>query len=180
MDMTEENSLRYADETDKCFGLAGMAISLVVWDSEELLRSISLDAPIEEAMLLSPDFYLNLSPRTGAKAAWEQALKRFQLTAAMTVANVTCRQIVRQQRSLIDGPIDEAMRNFLADEGAELCQLEPDEVSRIYGQALTHCSRIFRHPGVASIARQLSDTLDRQRTLSATDVLEILAPLNRL
>lgn len=65
--MAEYSSLHYADETDRCYGLAGMAISLVVWDAEELLYEIDLDAPAEEALRLSPDFYLALAPKPALK-----------------------------------------------------------------------------------------------------------------
>ncbi|MDE6145420.1 MAG: hypothetical protein K2F96_04010 [Muribaculaceae bacterium] len=174
------NALRYADETDRCFGLAGMAISLVVWDAEDLLRGIDLDAPAEEALQLSPEFHYCLSPKTGAKAAWEASFRHFQLIAAMTVANITCRHLVRLHHSSIDHRIDAAIRGFLNEEGAELCQLEPDEVSRIYGQILTHCSRIFRHPGVSSLASSLSDIIAREKVIGSDVLLEHLRPLNRM
>lgn len=174
------NALRYADETDRCFGLAGMAISLVVWDAEELLRGIDLNAPAEEALQLSPDYYYCLAPKVGAKAAWEAAFRHFQLIAAMTVANVTCRELVRQHHSSINNTVDSAIRDFLNEEGAELCQLEPDEVSRIYGQVLAHCSRIFRHPGVSRLASSLSDIIASEKTLGSDMLLEHLRPLNRM
>lgn len=174
------SSLYYADETDRCFGLAGMAISLVVWDSEELLRGIDLTAPAEEALQLSPDFYLCQSPKTGAKAVWESAVRHFQLIAAMTVANVTCRHLVRKNRSSINGEIDSDMRRFLNTEGADLCQLEPDEVSRIYNKILVHCSRIFRHPGVSQLAVALSDAIADKKTLGSDVILDMLQPLNRM
>ncbi len=177
---TDFSSLYYADETDRCYGLAGMAISLVVWDSEELLRGIDLTAPAEEALQLSPDFYLCQSPKTGAKAVWESALRHFQLIAAMTVANVACRHMVRKKRSSISGEIDSDIRRFLNAEGLDLCQLEPDEVSRIYNQILVHCSRIFRHPGVSQLAVSLSDAIADKKTLDSDIVLEMLQPLNRM
>lgn len=172
--------LHYADETDRCFGLAGMAISLVVWDSEDLLHEIDLTAPAEEALRLSPDFYLTLAPKAGAKAAWEASLRRFQILAALTVGNVACRHLVRHNRSAITPELDAVIRRFLNDEGDDLCQLEADEVSRIYGKILTHCNRIFRHPGVSQLAHILSDTLADQKRLGAPEVLEILRPLNRM
>lgn len=174
------SSLHYADETDRCFGLAGMAISLVVWDSEELLRGIDLNAPAEEALMLSPDFYFCLSPKAGAKAAWEATLRHFQLIAAMTVANVACRHLVRHHRSAIGGEIDADIRRFLNSEGSDLCQLEPDEVSKIYNKILVHCSRIFRHPGVGQLASSLSDAIAREKNLGADVILEMLRPLNRM
>lgn len=177
---TNNNPLRYADETDKAFGLAGMAIALVAWDAEDWLEGIDLDAAPEEAMHLSADYGLYLAPRTGAKASWSQALKRFQIAAAMTVANVACRQMVHQAHSALSSQIDSALRSLLDDEGAELCSLEPDEVSRVYGQSLTHCARMFRHPGVGRLAGRLADALASERTLSAPQIFEILAPLNQL
>ena len=66
------SSLYYADEIDRCFGLAGMAISLVVWDSEEFLRGIDLTAPAEEALQLSPDFYFIQSPKPEPKPCGNQ------------------------------------------------------------------------------------------------------------
>lgn len=175
-----EQSLKYADEIDKAYGLAGMAISLVAWDAEEWLDTINIDAQADEAMQMSAEFYLNIAPRIGAKALWEQAFKRFQLTAAMTVANVTCRELVRKHHGSISGAADSALRSALADEGADLCALEQDEVSQIYGKALNYCNRLFMHPGVRQVAKSLSDALVDQRRLSAPEIFSILAPLNRL
>lgn len=177
---SEYKSLHYADETDRCYGLAGMAISLMVWDAEEMLLEIDLDAPAEEALRLTPDFYLTLAPKTGAKAAWEAAVSHFQLISAMTVANVACRHMVRHGRSMISTALDADIRRFLTDEGAEIAQLERDEVSAIYGKILTHCARIFRHPGVAQLANVLTDAIREHKKLPAADVLEILRPLNRM
>lgn len=177
---SEYKSLHYADETDRCYGLAGMAISLVVWDAEDMLLEIDLDAPAEEALRLTPDFYLTLAPKTGAKAAWEAAVGHFQLISALTVANVACRHIVRHGHSAISTALDADIRHFLTDEGAEIAQLESDEVSTVYGKILTHCTRIFRHPGVAQLASTLTDAIRQHKKLPAADVLEILRPLNRM
>lgn len=172
--------LRYKDETDKAYGLAGMAISLVAWDAEEWLDSIDLDAKADEAIHMSEEFYLNIAPRIGAKALWEQAFKRFQLTAAMMVANVACREMVKNQHVSLPGACDSALRAALNDEGAELCSLEQDEVSRIYGKSLNYCSQLFAHPGVKQVASIFADTLQKRRSLMAGEILELLAPLNRI
>lgn len=177
---SEFKSLHYADETDRCYGLAGMAISLVVWDAEEMLLEIDLDAPAEEALRLTPDFYLTLAPKTGAKAAWEAAVNHFQLISALTIANIACRQMVRNGRSMFSTAIDADVRRFLTHEGADIAQLESDEVSSIYGKILSHCIRIFRHPGVAQIANVLTDAIRDNKKLPASDILEILRPLNRM
>lgn len=178
MEITE--ALKYADETDKSYGLAGMAISLVAWDAEDWLEAIDIDARADEAMHMSAEFYLTMAPRVGAKAVWEQALKRFQLTAAMTVANVACRSMAYRGHASLPGEADSALRAALRDEGAEICCLEQDEVSRVYGKSLAYCGRLFAHPGVKQLAGALADTLRERRSLSAQEIFELLAPLNRM
>lgn len=172
--------MKYTDETDKAYGLAGMAISLVAWDAEELLSRLDIDAPVEEAIRLTPDFYLTTAGRPGAKAAWEMAVRRFRLTVAMVVANTACRAIALHGRPSVTADDDSAMRRFLADEGLETASLESDEVTQIYSQALQHCTRIFRHPGVCSLAQSIASKLIDNRKLSSLDVLEILAPINKM
>lgn len=176
----EFDLLRYADETDKSYGLAGMALSLVAWDVEDWLEGINIDAEPDEAMEMTREFYLCISPRTGAKAAWEQALRRFQITAAMTVANVSCRQMAHHHHGALAGKIDAQLREALSTEGAAMCELDSDEVSRIYGKSLAYCSRLFSHPGVCRIIDALAESLRQNRKLPADKIFEILAPLNRL
>lgn len=172
--------LKYKDEFDKAYGLAGMAISLVAWDAEEWLDAINIDAKADEALQMSTEFYLNIAPRIGAKALWEQTLKRFQLTAAMMVANVACREMVKNRHGSLSGRTDAALRKALADEGADLCSLEQDEVSRIYGKSLNYCSQLFSHPGVRQVAEKFADELRTRRALSSGEIFELLAPLNRM
>lgn len=173
-------SLKYIDETDKSFGLAGMAISLVAWDAENWLDAINIDAGADSAMQMSADYYLHLAPAVGAKAVWEHTCHRFQITTAMTVANLTCRQLTHLGHSSIPPEIDSELRSALAEEGDDLCALEPDEVSRIYGKSLAYCMRLFAHPAVNELANNLAEELRTRRTLSAAEVFEILAPLNRM
>ena len=51
-----DSHLRYTDEKDKSYGLAGMAISMVVLDGEEYLDGLSIDAPTGEGIELSQEF----------------------------------------------------------------------------------------------------------------------------
>ncbi len=172
--------LKYKDETDKAYGLAGMAISLVAWDAEEWLESINIDADPDKAIQMSQEFYLTVAPRVGAKAVWEQSLKRFQLTAAMMVANVACREMVNNKHSGLPSEVDAELRSALYEEGAELCSLEQDEVSRIYGKSLNYCSKMFVIPTFRKLATCLVEKIKTNRNLPSDKILDILAPLNRM
>lgn len=172
------DSLKYKDETDKAFGLAGMAISLFAWDAEDWLEAINLDAAPDEAMQMSAGYYLTLAPRVGAKAIWEQAFKRFQLTAAMMVANITCREMVRNNHHSLPADADAALRTALCEEGTELCALEDDEVSRIYGKSLNYCTRLFSYSAVRDVARNFVSELQENRQMTSEAVMELLSSLN--
>lgn len=172
--------IKYIDETDKSYGLAGMAIVLAAYDAEERIQAIDLDAPADCALEMDSEFYLSLAPQVGAKAIWKQAAKRFQLIAAMTVGNVACREIHCRGHRSLSGDSDSELRRLLADEARELCGYEPDEVSRLYGQALAYSTRLFSHPGVGSLADTLSRQLLTMRRIEADEVLSLLAPLNRM
>lgn len=173
-------SLKYTDEIDKSYGLAGMAISLMAWNAEDWLESINIDAEPDAALHMSDVYYLHLAPMVGAKAVWEQLCQRFQVTTAMTVANLACRHLVHRRVSSLPGEIDSELRSLLCEEGAALCQLEPDEVSRIYGKSLTYCVRLFTHPGVIGLSNNLASEILSRRQLPASDIFELLAPLNRM
>ena len=64
--------LSYRNENDRCYGAAGMAIGLVVFDGEDMLAGISLDAPAHAMMEMNQDFFFTGNPSLSAKAAWNR------------------------------------------------------------------------------------------------------------
>lgn len=169
--------IKYTDETDKAYGLAGMAISLVAWDAEEWLDAINLDAAPDEAIQMSAEFYMNIAPRIGAKALWEQSLKRFQLTVAMTVANVACREIIKNKRESISIEADAELRTALYEEGAELCSLDEDEINSIYRKSLNYCYQLFTHYDVKNITTNIVKIILDKREISRENISIIFSLL---
>ena len=55
-----EISLKYKDEKDKSYGLAGLAVSLFIYDSDEYLSSLSLDDEVPVNFV--PGFYFVSNP----------------------------------------------------------------------------------------------------------------------
>lgn len=175
-----DSSLKYADMTDKAYGLAGMAIALMAWDAEDWLDGIDLDAAPEEAIRMTADYYVIFAPKTAAKVVWEQSLKRFQVAAAMTVANVLCREMVLKGHSIITSDSDSALRKFMEEEGDTLCGLERDESEKTYNATLGYCRRLFTYDGVCRLAEQLANYLQERRSVTANEVFELLLPLTRM
>ena len=58
--------MRYRSEEDKCYGVAGMAIGLSVFDAEDLLSEVNIDADGVDCVQFVPDFYYTGSPRVPA------------------------------------------------------------------------------------------------------------------
>ena len=172
------DSIKYTDETDKSFGLAGMAISLMVWDAETLLDHIDIDSGPDSAMHMAPEFYL--SPTVSAKAMWTHNLRRFEIVSAMLVANVACRHLVNRHVGSLPADVDSALRRFIIEEGESLCQLQEDESLRAYSKAMNYCRRLFTHNAVASMASQFSQLILERRRLSSSEIFQFLEPLARM
>lgn len=170
--------MQYTDTNDKCLGLAAMAVSLMVWDAEPLLVAIDADAPAEQAVILSSEFYL--CPVASAKAVWQHNLRRLRLTSAMLVANIACRTFVGRHKSSIAPESLSLMRSIIEEEADTLCQLTAAEADHIMNEALGYSRRLFTHPQVAQLTANLASTLADRRTLQSPDIFTLLAPLANL
>ena len=166
--------LRYTDETDRCYGAAGMAISLVVFDGEDILSAISLDGPEgSQTMTLAPEFFFAGNPGVSAKTAWRQILKNYNLGIAMVTANLLCRYLVNRHTGLPDGVGDGL-------DGTEACQLDQDEIDAIFDKNINYLTRVFTHRGVHTVAHDFASALSQRRSLSRLDALEMLQALQML
>ena len=47
--------LKYTDDQDKCYGVTGMAVSLVVWDADDMLARIDIDS--DDNIEFVPEYY---------------------------------------------------------------------------------------------------------------------------
>lgn len=171
--------LRYTDESDRCYGAAGMAISLVVYDGEELLSAISLDGDDTDTMTLVPDFFFAGNPGVSAKTAWHQILKNYNMGIAMVTANLLCRYLVNRHTGLPDD-VRDTLHALAVEEGAAACQLDDDETDAIFEKNMRYLTRVFSHRGVHSIAHDFASALASRRTLSRLDTLELLQSLRGL
>ena len=171
--------LSYRNENDRCYGAAGMAIGLVVFDGEDMLAGISLDAPAHAMMEMNQDFFFTGSPSLSAKAAWNRVLRNFNLMAAMMISNVMCRRLV-----LDNGEIDNELRAMLSDhileEAADSCSLEHDEAVRLFEKDYSYLYRVFNHRGVQSLAHDFARNLSNVRCMSRSEMLEELRGLSSL
>ena len=169
--------LKYSDETDKSMGVAGMAISLIACDCEDMLAGVSLDEA-EETLSMAGEFFFSGNPRFSAKIAWNEILRQFQITAGLLMGNVMCRRLCTG--GAVDAEIMGIVRDIILKEGAEHCSLEEDEADALYNKNYRYYHRLFSHPSVAAIARDFATTLRMQRRMTAGEVVENLRRLSSL
>jgi hypothetical protein len=177
--MESNSPLKYTDEIDRSFGLAGMAISMIVWDGEEILSAVSLDNPMGEGLELAPEVRFAGNPHFSPRSAWQQQVKRLELSAAMIMGNAMCRAYVNRQRS-VSSKVNASLKALVRDEARSVCSLDDDEIDAIYNKTYSYLERLFAHDGVAALAREFARELCDKRRLSAAETIERLHALNRL
>lgn len=172
-------TLKYQNEQDRCYGLTGMAVSVVVSDRMEYIASIDLDAEVDSMIEFTPQFFFAGNPRLSARLAWNQLLDQYRLAINILSGNALARCYVHRHEELSSELLKE-LYNYVLDEGKETCSLDEDEVDSIFKREFSYMQRVFRHPGVQQIVNDFADNLKTQRHMSMREVLEHLAPLSRL
>lgn len=174
-----EVSLKYKDDEDKTYGVAGMAVGMVIFDGEDLLSQIAIDNEPHNVIEFTGEFYFSGNPHLSPKRAWNQILQHYNLSMAMLIANVMCRSIVMKKKS-VTVDIKKAIHKIIEEEGRNSCSLENDEIDNLFEKNYNYLYRIFSHHGVQSIISDFVDTLKSKRTLSRNEVLDELKSLSMI
>lgn len=177
--MTGSANLGYTDEQDRSYGLAGMALALVLWDGESYLSSISLDSPVGYSLEFSPAFGFSGNPRMSATYAWREMVKQFEISVAMILGNVMSRSYIGRSQPMSDDD-NVKLRAYLRREGSHACQLDEDETDLIYNKTRRYLDRAFTHSGVSLLIHDLVRSLTEKRRLSSAEIIDIFSELNRL
>lgn len=171
--------LRYKDEADRCYGAAGMAIGIVVMDGEDYIDHISIDAPASGMIEFTRDYYVTANPRLSVKSSWNQLLRSYNVSVISTIANVMCRSIVKDNM-----PVRYEVKQFLHDcvgeEGRDTCQLEDDEIDRVFEKNYSYLHRIFNHRGVQAVAHEFADEIRQRRLMTRYEIIEQLKALSMI
>ncbi|MDE6161809.1 MAG: hypothetical protein K2F77_09150 [Muribaculaceae bacterium] len=175
----ENNSLKYSDERDKSYGVAGMAIAVVAYDSEHMLASVSMDAEPGHCVEFGSEFCFNGNPRLSAKIAWTELIKQFRLATGILVANAMSRNYVQHRRRL-PSTVVEAINEAIHNSGAaEEVQLDSDEIDAVIESNYEFFNRLFQMQAVHDAAHALAADLVARRTFTAAEVIDRLAPMMR-
>ena len=127
-------TLKYSNEDDRAYGLAGMTITLADLDAVDRVVSVSLDA--EGPMIdFSQEYYFSVSPAVSPKAVWNNLLQNYHITASMVVSNILARSLVRLGED-VPSDIMQSVYDEIEAEGRDTVGLDPDEVKMIFNKIL--------------------------------------------
>ena len=164
--------LKYNNEDDRCYGLAGMAITLAALDAIDRVSSISLDS--DDLMVdFIKDYYYEGSPLVSAKASWNHILENFHITSAMMISNLLSRRLIYEKKD-VERDVLNLLYDTIVEEGEESCSLEEDEVRDLFNKTLAYSRRIFGNRRIYPMVDKFAKIIAERRTLSGSEVREEL------
>lgn len=172
--MSAPLTLKYRDETDRAFGLAGMATAVLVLRRWDYLDGVDLDALPDQGLRFIPAFFECDNQTLSAKALWRRSYHRFDFGLNMLITNVLARGIVRDGLRRLEGPLTALMLQQALLEGERSCDLDDDEVRYIFQKNLSEMSQIFAVPSVAHCVSALASDITRSRRLDRDRLMDHL------
>lgn len=171
--------LNYKDEKDKCYGATGMAMGIVIFDGEDMLSAVNLDADPAGIIEFVESFYFSGNPRVSAKTSWNRILNSYNISMGVSMANILCRSLVMEGMAVDEETLGH-LREIMIEEGRAACSLDDDEINSLFDKNYGYLRRVFSHSGVQSVAREFAETLTRMRRMSRAEVVDNLRALNML
>ena len=95
----------------------------------------------------------------------------------MTIADSMCRKMLHD-KGVVDKKLRQALLDAACEEGKLSCQLENDEVERIFDKYFQYMLQTFKNRNVHTVIASMVERLKADRALSSCDVLEMLRSLN--
>lgn len=169
--------MKYRDDLDKSYGVAGMALGLSVLEADNLFTSITIDAEGQGCIQFTPEFFFAGNPRLSPRGSWKYILGHYRISVGLAVANALCRRMVLDNDKVDDKLRDELFTAAYED-GRDYCHLERDEVEPIFDEAFDNMTRLFSTSQVRKAMDAFADALQQRRTLSHIDVSDILQQMN--
>ncbi len=168
--------MKYRNDDDKCYGVAGMTLGLSIFDAADLFTGVSVDDD-EMGIVFTPEFYFMGNPGWNAKESWQHMLSHFQISMGLVMANALCRKIV-----LDHGTVDRKLRNSLFNaiyaDGKEGLQLDKDEVESLFDRYFSHLMRVFSNEDICKAMRHLAGELKAHRAFSRVEINDMLQDLS--
>lgn len=168
--------LRYNDDRDKAYGIAGMVVALKAIDEYECLSYVDMDAEASESVVYAIEYGLRGNPRMSAKLVWQQIFKDLRVTGIATVGNLYSRRVLLGHRRP-DRREYAALCDAFRQDAAEHLSLDEEEVQSVFDMCCNYVERIFSYASNCDATHSLASRLVSRRRLSASELSDVLAQL---
>lgn len=172
------DKLTYKNEDDRCYGLAGMTLTLSRFGALDRVAGISLDSP-GTMVTFAHSYYFTGSPSISPKSAWKNLIDNYYITMGMVIANLMARRIVREHSSVPKEELDTLYKQIL-DEGINTCSLEEEEVRHIFDTTVVKLNHLFTNAFMRPKIDELARSLARKRTMSGQEIQDEIYYLDLL
>lgn len=169
--------LQYTDVDDKCYGVAGMAIGMFIFDYEQYLVGVSVEKSDLESLEFAPELMFAQNSSLSPKVVWSHIFKRFNLAAGLLLSNVLCRYYIHRHQGL-KSELRAEIIDRLLEEADDTCQLEKDEVENLFNKNFSYLDQAFRTPSVAHVAAQMAAELRQRSHLSNSEIIEMMSAMS--
>lgn len=169
--------MKYRSENDKCYGAAGMVIGLNILDAEEVYSGVTIDADGLDCVHLLPEFLIADQLTADVCEGWKKSVRHFHIAMGLVIADRVSRKMVHDH-GVVDRKMHNQMLTAMVKEGKSLCSLEHDEVEEVFEKYFQHMVRVFSNATVRDAISQLASLLQERRSLTNTEVEELLTELS--
>lgn len=168
--------MKYQSEEDKCYGVAGMAIGLSIWNGEDMIYEIDIDNETEGYITFTPEYYYQGNASLATVNTWNTTLKHYQMTVGMLIANLFCRHI-RAKKNLRYVAAKNAIFDIVCEVGKRTCQLEDDEINKLFQETFSYLEEVFDNSSVQAIIHSMAKRLLADRRLGNSEIKQLLGML---
>ncbi len=171
--------MKYRNLDDKCYGVTGMALSMVVLNAEDMFTHITIEEEGLKGIGFIEDFYYSGNPAVSAKSTWNIVVEHYKIAIAVVLANAMCRKMVRE-RSELDAKTRNKLLKALIQEGVSHCQLEEDEITTLFNKTYNYLGQLFTNYQVRSLLTQFAKELKTRQRMSQHEVMDIFQSLRMM
>ncbi|MFI3239034.1 MAG: hypothetical protein R3Y22_00350 [Bacteroidales bacterium] len=171
--------MKYRNLDDKCYGVTGMALSMVVLNAEDMFTHITIEEEGLKGIGFIEDFYYSGNPSVSAKSTWNIVVEHYKIAIAVVLANVMCRKMVRERVEL-DAKTRNKLLKALIAEGESQCQLEEDEITTLFNKTYNYLGQLFANYQVRGLLTQFAKELKTRKKMSQREVMDIFQALQMM
>lgn len=170
--------MKYKSEEDRCYGVAGMAIGLSIWNGEDMVYAVDIDDDANGYITFTPEYYYTGHPTLATVDTWNTTLKHYQMTVGMLLANLFCR-CIKERKQLGYEEARSRILESVREEGRSICQLEDDEINKLFQDTFSYLEQVFSNSSVLDILHTLAARLQTDRRLDNSDIKALLGVLDQ-